>query len=63
MDATLEENKGLASKYGVQGFPTLKARMQPTPSIPPFYHHPTETIAVNPCLGFIGTSVGAQVPP
>ena len=24
IDATLEENKALSSKYGVQGFPTLK---------------------------------------
>ena len=27
VDATLEENKGLSSKYGVQGFPTLKVRV------------------------------------
>ncbi len=40
MDATLEENKGLSSKYGVQGFPTLKVRAS---LLPPCHSHESQT--------------------
>lgn len=54
VDATLEENKALASKYGIQGFPTLKI-FRGSEESPSEYQGPREAAGiVTYCKGEFG---------
>lgn len=54
VDATLEENKALASKYGIQGFPTLKM-FRGSEESPSEYQGPREAAGiVTYCKGEFG---------